>query len=59
MRLHFVYYCITRLCREYRREFRAGVSPAEAQADTGRPITCAHCHQAVRLVRTERREAAA
>ena len=54
----FVYYCITRLCREYRREFRAPVSPAESQADTGRPITCAHCKQPVRLLRTERQAAA-
>ena len=53
----FVYYCITRLCREYRREFRAPVSPDEAMADTGRPIVCAHCRAPVRLVRIERRAA--
>ena len=54
----FVYYCITRLCREYRREFRAPVSPDEAMADTGRPIVCAHCRAPVRLVRIERKAAA-
>ena len=54
----FVYYCITRLCREYRREFRAPVGPAEARADTGRSMSCAHCGQPVRLVRIELREVA-
>ena len=53
----FVYYCITRLCREYRKEFRAPVSPAEALADTGRGITGAHCRAPVRLLRIGRRAA--
>ena len=58
MKTHFVYWCITRLCREYHKEFRARVSPLEARASSWGPMTCAHCKQPARLIRSERQEVA-